>query len=134
MSQFRQFWIYLNPIVSELDVVTSKPFASLPDLKQVHVVEIAALEAAQREIAALKDSNENIRNHLLSQTKMSNELLDEKEKLTAALKVAEDAIRATLCQKVKGYPTWQEWENICVKNKDARLEIQIIKKELGCLS
>lgn len=41
----------------------------------------------------LKKEKEHIRQHLLAQTKISNELLDEKEKLTQALKVAEKALR-----------------------------------------
>ena len=47
----------------------------------------------QKALEQLQKEKEHIRQHLLAQTKISNELLDEKEKLNQALKVAEKALR-----------------------------------------
>lgn len=137
MSQFKQFWIK--------DFVVFKTHERYADgasvreaydkpapNRKIHVIEYAALEAAQKEIEELKlkliDRTEK---YSIAIDKGVDKVVYENKKLTAALKVAEDAIQATVWQKVKGYPTWQEWENIWVKNKDARLEIQKIKKGLG---
>lgn len=149
MSQFRQFWIHnfpqksktnwdANPVEYNHYTNTHDIPDILPEKHRIHVIEYSALEAAQKEIAELKDSNENIRSHLLSQTKISNQLLDEKEKLTAALKVAEDAMREVKYQYMRTYNTCEP-EKIDELSPvmplglilHALAEIQKIKKGLG---
>lgn len=123
MSQFREIRLFQSYKSLNLDFKE--------DEICVNFVEIAALEAAQKEIEQLKIKIEQLEGTCQNTFERWQNSLAREEHLEKALEVAEDAIQATLWQKVKGYPTWQEWENICVKNKDARLEIQIIKKELG---
>lgn len=114
MSQFKEYTLHL------LDGYFVEGI-SLTSKNTVGVIEIAALEAAQKEI-------ESIRTQLLAQCKMSKELLDEKAKLSAALKVAEGAL---------GYMTEDfdcDAEDVALydmlKAKAALAEIQKIKEEL----
>ena len=84
----REFFIQNTQyeICTATKVSATDPEVNSQITDEVHVIEMSAYEQLQKE-------KEHIRQHLLAQTKISNELLDEKEKLTQALKVAEKALR-----------------------------------------
>ena len=86
MSKFRQFWIYpfktTKMLFTYLEPNELKKYAP-ENFDEVHVVEIAALEAAQKEIERLKYENEVYVS--LTEPRI--------EQLAAALKVAEGALK-----------------------------------------
>ena len=103
MSQFREFKLSVRfdgNIVRLFfnNFINGKP-NTFKEEEQIHVVEIAALEAAQKEI----------------------------EQLTAALKVAEDAIEREMKWRTVKYCTNDGLDNL----REALNEIQKIKKGLA---
>ena len=94
MSQFRQFWIYpfktTKMLFTYLEPNELKKYAP-ENFDEVHVVEIAALEAAQKEIAELKDELDSLKLKIgIANPYLVKDRLI--KQLTAALKVAEDAL------------------------------------------
>lgn len=120
MSQFRQFWIYpfktTKMLFTYLEPNELKKYAP-ENFDEVHVVEIAALEAAQKEIERLKYENEVYVS--LTEPRI--------EQLTAALKVAEDAIEREMKWRTVKYCTNDGLDNL----REALSEIEKIKKGLG---
>lgn len=142
MSQFRQFWLdTCDNTFSELSPLGHKDYI-------IKAIEYTALEAAQKEIERLKTQRA-----ILRCGQCGNEGLfpigakykDEIEQLTAALKVAERALKrysertvwfknGGLLRYKSGATTsffkGEEWcESDCAD--EALAEIQKIKKELG---
>lgn len=103
MSQFREFWIYRNEEYAPTYACdfNQRGFVASRNKESIHVIEYSAYEAAQKEI----------------------------EKLTAALKVAEDA----LLYMTEDYDCDAEDVALFDKRKaeEALAEIQKIKKGLG---
>lgn len=131
MSQFRKYFVAelkLKGIPSVPMIHRTKPSFADHDTnwEYFEVVEIAALEAVQKEIAELKKENSIwIRCNEWYQERFDEDEIKVIEKLTAALKVAEDALMAEcICETVEGI------EFLCDAHK-ALSEIQKIKKGLG---
>jgi len=136
MSQFNEYYLAGHFIDVQLGdgqfqqfrVAASKPKNIKIEGDIIEVIEIAALEAAQSELLKLSKENEELK---YSYEVYVSLVEPEIEKLTAALKVAEDTMERTYRHRVRGYPTRQEWENLLEENKNALAKIKIIKKGLG---
>lgn len=137
MSQFRQFWIWgfkFGPdesISQNCSVHLDKGGSEWYDPVH-HVIEYSAYEAAQREIENLKKENEEIKIKMSGVAgatvgSISKEYISKIEQLTAALKVAENAIEREMRWRTVKYCTNDGLDNL----GEALAEIQIIKKELG---
>lgn len=153
MSQFRKYFVAeLKGIPSVPMTHRTKPAFADHDInwEYFEVIEVAALEAAQKEIAELKTE---IKGWMQKASQQEQSIVDwenyvareksENHKLTAALKVAEDALEEykkeshELDQVCCNY--WvqvgeQEWaccDQPITKAEKAQSEIQKIKKGLG---
>ena len=159
MSQFRNLFVEFSGDPSN-DKELYKRYCSSEKFEPlslsdevIHFVEIAALEAAQREmqqeIDDLKKSYNELKKQLsvdyqyqeIERLKYENEVyvsLTEPriENLTSALKVAEDALEISKCKTWHRFNSQGNWtldihdDKECVKCK-ALDKIQIIKKGLG---
>lgn len=126
MSQFREYYLAGHFIDVQLGdgqrqqfrIAASKPKNIKIEGDIIDVIEIAALEAAQREIAELK-----------SIFSVQLDILEQNKQLTAALKVAEDA----LMYMTEDFDCPAEDVALfdMLKAKEALAEIQKIKKGLG---
>lgn len=124
MSQFRQFWIRFrigeNESTHQITDVSLNPLGNYKE--DFHVIEYSALEAAHKEIEQLK-----------SIFSVQLDILEQNKQLTAALKVAEDALEISKCKTWHKYNSQGNWtldihdDKECVKCK-AIAEIQKIKK------
>ena len=130
MSQFRQFWIYpfktTKMLFTYLEPNELKKYAP-ENFDEVHVVEIAALEAAQKEIAELKDELDSLKLKIgIANPYLVKDRLI--KQLTAALKVAEDALNK---YKDSAFDVDGKVYKVGSKAKEALSEIEKIKKGLG---
>ena len=122
MSQFRNLFVEFSGDPSN-DKELYKRYCSSEKFEPlslsdevIHFVEIAALEAAQKEIEQLK-----------SIFSVQLDILEQNKQLTAALKVAEDAIEREMKWRTVKYCTNDGLDNL----REALNEIQKIKKGLG---
>lgn len=135
MSQFRSYVVAefkLKDIPSLPMIHRTKPGFADHDInwEYFEVVEYSALEAAQKEIAELKKENEEIKIKMSGVAgatvgSISKEYISKIEQLTAALKVAEDALRL-IASPDENEPNWFH-----LTSRKALSEIEKIKKGLG---
>lgn len=101
-KNWREFWIIDETPYSTW--VSSKPLNSADTKEEIHVIELAALLAAQKEISELKASNENLR-ALLEATNDDN--VARLEKVSSML-AERDSLRTQLASLEKSVKQYSE--------------------------